>query len=300
MMAALSYLLFIASNLPVLGGFVALLAPVPLTLVTMRHGVRRAMLSCACATVLVLIAGGGPPQAYLFLMIFGLTGLASGWMLRRAEPQSIALMKATVLLMIPFTPMTLMAGKVVGAEESLEALTKQMFGYLQSWMGSNPDPMTLAQLELLKRMTATMLVCPISVMVVCCLGSLYLNHVVMRFVAPRLRLEVPEVPHPYHLRMPPWLPILMLALFARFNAVGGLNTRFENAVLFNLIVLGFYGIWAGGVAAAARMLSPKKPLLAGHMMGLAVLGFLFQAITVILGLFDAFQEPPAPAAKVAE
>jgi uncharacterized protein YybS (DUF2232 family) len=300
LMAALSYLLFLGYNVPVLGGLLALFCPIPLTLVAMRHGLRRAVMSCACASVLVLIAGGGPAQAYLFLMLFGLTGLASGWMLSRSEPSSVALFKATLLLMIPSTPMALGAGAVVGADQSLEELKKQMFAWLGSLLGANPDPAALAQLEGFKKLLSSMLVCPVWLMVSTCLGSLVLNHIVMRYLAPRLKLEVPPLPNPYHARVPVWVPLAMFALMYRFGAIGGLSLSMESSLLLNLIWICQVSIYTAGVGALARLMRPEKPFTVVQMVMLAGVGMLVPAIPFIMGLVDSFQDPVPPTAKAAE
>ena len=78
LMAALSFLLYLAASIPVLGGFFILLCPVPLTLVGLRHGSRRAVLSCLCSVLLVAVLTGGPVQGYLYLVPFGLMGVITG------------------------------------------------------------------------------------------------------------------------------------------------------------------------------------------------------------------------------
>src|SRR5688572_26215190 len=96
LMAALSFIFYIASNVPLLGAIFIFLCPVPITFVGVRHGTRRAALSCACATVLVFAVAGGFASAYIFMASFGIFGVASGWMLTRQGSTGRALGIATV------------------------------------------------------------------------------------------------------------------------------------------------------------------------------------------------------------
>jgi len=300
LMAALSYLLFLGYNIPVLGGFIALFCPVPLTLVCMRHGMRRALMSCVCACVLVLMMGGGPAQAYLFLMVFGLTGLASGWMLGRSEPPANALFKATALLSIASFPMLLGAGAVVGADQSMDELQKQMYTWLVSLLGTNPDPALLAQVEAFKKLTTVMLICPVWLVVSTSFGSLVLNQLVMRWLAPRMKLDIPALPNPYYARVPAWVPVVMFALMFRFGVIGGLKPTLESSLLMNLIWICQLCIYLAGIGALARMLRPGKPYALPQMVVFALVGLLMPAVPFIMGLVDVFQDSGAPAAKVAE
>ncbi len=78
--------------IPLLGQMLALVTPVPLILVSIRHGRREGLIALAATCVLVLVLGGWQAAAIL-LFSFGLIamGIAEG-MRRQMRPEKIALL----------------------------------------------------------------------------------------------------------------------------------------------------------------------------------------------------------------
>ena len=295
MMAALSFLFYVASNIPVLGAIFFLLCPVPITFVGVRHGTRRAAMSTACATVLVFILAGGPGPAYLFLAGFGIFGLASGWMLTRQGPPGRALVMATFALTLALAPTTKLLEKGVGVEDSMAETQKMLFTMMDTqaqWMN---DPAFTAALPHYKDLWATVFHVPLVLFLVTAFTGLYLNHLVTHRVFLRMGFTVHPPPSPYHMRMPVWGTLALALLWMRYNAIGGANRTMEASLILNGLLIGAYAAWFSGIAAVARMWSPKQEITLPRFGLLTFLGLFFGGIPILVGLFDSFQ-PAAPAA----
>lgn len=295
LMAALSFLLYVASTVPLLGAICVFLCPVPITIVGVRHGTRRAALSCACATVLVFALAGGFTAAYLFMASFGIFGLASGWMLTREGSPGRALGLATMAVTLVLAPTIYLAGMGMGLGDSLAEAQKMMFSMLDAQAALFNDPSFTAALPKLKDFLATLMVFPLMGFVVSSLTGLYLNHLVTHKVFERMGFAVRPPPNPYHLRMAPWAPLLLVLCWIRYGAVGGANRTMEASFFLNVALVGVYIAWFSGIAALARLWSPKQELPVSRYLLLVFVGIFFGWLPVLLGCFDAFQ-PPAESA----
>jgi uncharacterized protein YybS (DUF2232 family) len=294
MMAALSFVLYLASNIPLLGAFIAWLAPVPLTYVVLRHGLRRGIMSCACTCVLLLVVGGGPASAYLFLGMFGLVGIACGWMLRRDEPQINALFKATLMLTILVTPMTYLAGRVVGAGESMDAGVQLFFKQLDQMATWFNDPSFTALFEQYKKLILTLMVAPVFALALSSFVLIYVNHLITYWLSGRLGIQVPPPPNPYHMKFPVWLPLAYILGVQRAGAVGLVKTL-EASLTWQVFITGQLCMFLAGMAAIARWMSPKKELPIPTFGGLLMFGMILGPIPLWLGIFDTLAgQPQAP------
>lgn len=293
-MAAMSFLLYVAAGMPLLGGFCALLCAVPITFVGLRHGARRAALSCACATVLVCMLAGGFTPAYLYLNAFGVVGVASAWMLTRKSDPGRALVVAVIGLTTVLVPLTLLIGQAIGAEAPLSQGQDAMYKFMEEGVAKFNDPQFTAMLPLLKKQMTLLLMCPLLLFAFTAFLSLYSNHWVSYYTLRRMGHELHEPPNPYHIKMAPWAACLYLIVGLRLGAIHTQAPTMQMSVLVNLHTLLMFAAWSGGIAAILRMFSPKKQLPTSRFFLAGLISMPFSGIMVLLGLFDSFQ-PPAPA-----
>src|SRR5687767_9806723 len=84
LLAALSALLYMAGWMPLLTYFVQLTCAMPITLVGIRHGGQRAWTAALVATVVVGLTGG-PTEAFIYAVPFGVMGAISGYFLHAED-----------------------------------------------------------------------------------------------------------------------------------------------------------------------------------------------------------------------
>lgn len=83
LLAAINIVLSImALYMPILGTFAALVWPVPIVILGIRHGLRISILSTVVAGIFVAILSG-PLQAISVVLSFGLIGIAMGWAINK-------------------------------------------------------------------------------------------------------------------------------------------------------------------------------------------------------------------------
>ena len=223
-MAALSLILFLGSQIPALGAIAVLLCPVPLTLVWTRHGGRRAMLSFCCATILVTMIAG-LPQAYIFILFFGLPALATGWMLSRDMPIGRALLIASMLLGLLSTPLLILVSRVVAGEMSLDQMIQGYLKALDQMAAMVPDGQLDMLVDIWKRSTVCTMIVPITPFLTASLMNLYLNHFVTVTVSKRMAFECKPLPNPYYFRLHPIATIGLLVSMRLMAAAGGRCSR---------------------------------------------------------------------------
>lgn len=296
MMAALSFILFLASSIPLLGAFAVLMCPIPLTFVAVRHGARRAALATTCASILVLLVGGGPAQAMIFLAGFGSFGLATGWMVTRNGPPGRTLIVASVAVGFVLLLSTLATSKAMGIDDSMAELKTMTFTMLDQQAKMINDPTFASMIVRYKALIITLLVCPIGIFFMGAVINLYINYVITYRVLLRMGVTVQPPGNAYHLRLPAWLTCLMAVAFVRYNNPALAANSIQASVLANFLMVSGMTAWLGGIAALARMVSPKKETSAAMFIGLSLGGFIFGGMPVLLGLFDSFS-PPAPPAE---
>ena len=95
-MAALSVLLYLASNIPVLNVLAVLLAAVPVTYVGIEHGFLGAGLTVLVAAVLVGLVAG-PVHAVFFMTLFGVVGWITGTLIHKGVRPVTILFLGTAL-----------------------------------------------------------------------------------------------------------------------------------------------------------------------------------------------------------
>jgi uncharacterized protein YybS (DUF2232 family) len=131
LMAALSFLLYLASSIPVLSAFVILVCPLPIVYVGVQYGGRRAALAALCTTVLVGLVLG-PTESYLYLLPFGLTGVVTGHLLFRDEDPNRMLMMGSGILLVAMMPAAMFLEKAMGLGDAVAEMQKQILWFAQT------------------------------------------------------------------------------------------------------------------------------------------------------------------------
>lgn len=305
-MAALSFLLFFAGIIPVIGAFGMLLCPLPLVVMVLRHGTRRALQSLACATALVAMLGGGPVQAYGYLVSSGLAGVLTGWMLTRQTTPTRALVHAVLVLTIALAPAAVILERSMGAEGTYGEFEKKLFDHFQTQLVANahtPEQQLIAhkQIGFMKDMMATFVIFPVGAYVLMSLLSLYMNHFVAWRVLPMLAMPVRPPPDPRNLRAPEWTAALLMVLLVAFGRFP--MRTVPSSIAVNCLSLMMMMLWFAGVAAAARMFSPGVLLTPGRFVMVGVFCAFLGGFPILFALAESFMVPaaavPADAEKVA-
>jgi len=287
LMAALSFVLYLGSSLPLLGGFFILLCPVPLTLVGLRHGVRRAVLSSVCAALLVTLVSGGPVQGYLFLVPFGFVGIITGWMLARRHAPGRALLVAATVMTLAVTPAMTFLEKAIGLEDLCAESQKMMTSVLETQYHGASTPMAQVEQQRLKETLFTMIRLPLAPFFLFSLAFLYVNHLISYKVFLRLGIEVHPPPDPRRFRLPLLVAVALPPLWIGYIKAGGPNGTLAASLLLNGFFVAGQLAWMGGVVAVARFLSPETPLSYPKTLLLALFLFTLVPITMIFGICEA-------------
>lgn len=224
-LAALVTVLALAANyLPLVGVGAFFLCPLPLAVLTVRHGLRVAVLTAAVAAA---IGGmiGGVLTGVSIAVGFGPTGLAMGVGIRRKLPAtSVWLLTASVtiasvvvsaglaMLGVGLDPRRLLMEMIQHTREGQQTAIDlyERLGLSRTALQQSADLMQQV-IDLLPRMV------PLLLVVGGATGA-YINLVIGRAVMRRLRLEVPAFPPISQWRVPAWftwvLPVGMLLLWA--------------------------------------------------------------------------------------
>lgn len=84
LLTGLSVVMFIGSNLPVAGILLALLSPVPLVVLGLRHPMRNSLMGLVVAALIVMLILG-PVSALSFVLGFGLLGVLLGRLVQKKK-----------------------------------------------------------------------------------------------------------------------------------------------------------------------------------------------------------------------
>lgn len=301
-MAALSFLLFFSSIIPLLGAFALLLCPVPMVVMVLRHGMRRALQSLACATALVAMLGGGPVQAYAYLVSSGLVGVITGWMLTRQTTPGRAFVQGALVLSLALAPSALILERSVGADGKYADFEKMMLERFQQNLVANattPEQQLMVhkQMQFVRDSMATLIICPIGGFVLISFFSLFVGHFVAWRVLEKLAMPVRPPPDPRNLRAPEWAAAALMILLVLFGYVGGPARTLPASLVLNCLAFLPIVLWLAGVAAAARAFSPGYPLPAGRFVMLGVFLAFLGGIPILFALAESLMARAAPPAS---
>ncbi|MBI4862379.1 MAG: DUF2232 domain-containing protein [Candidatus Riflebacteria bacterium] len=300
-MAALSFLFFLGSSIPLLGVFFVLLCPVPLTLVGLRHGGRRSVLSCACAVFLVSVVIGGPVQGYLFLVPFGLVGVITGWMLTQTGSAARTILMGTLLMTLAVTPAVTFLEKAIGLQDFAEQSKQLVKSVIEAQSRQSLPPEARLELEQMVATLTTAIRFPLAPFFLFSMFLVYVNHLVSYKVFLRLGITVRAPPDPRRFRLPLWVVALYPIMWLGYARAGGPNGTLTSSLLLNGFFLAGQLTWLGGVTAAGRLLSPDRPVPVPACLLLAAVLLPLMPFAIMLGVgetvFGALEPRPPLAAR---
>jgi len=288
LMAALSFLLYVAGYTPLLSAFALLASPLPITWVGVRHGGRQAALAALCAAVVVGLVLG-PPDAYLYFVPFGLLGTLTGHLYFRDEDPIRMLWIGTSLLFVTTTPAALLLEKAMGLDDPVKELKRLIDPVLPAPIGWIPglDPTTVQQnVAFVSSQVSTMVRVPLAFFLVLSFALFYCNHLASFLLFWRLKMPVCPPPDVRRYRTPRFILAATPPLLAAYIMAGGGNGRIENAVFLNLFLAGAFFTFLGGLACVTILLdrSSLKPLA---RVGVSFLSLIvFWPLLIVLGFVD--------------
>lgn len=144
LLAAINIVLSImALYMPILGTFAALVWPVPIVILGIRHGLRISILSTVVAGIFVAILSG-PLQAISVVLSFGLIGIAMGWAInKKLSPFKVLTIGGAASLIskvaLVFITMLVIGINPITEEINLLKESLAMAGSLNEKMGMDPE-----------------------------------------------------------------------------------------------------------------------------------------------------------------
>lgn len=294
-MAAITIILaLMGSYVPVLGTVAALLWPVPVALVYLRHGFRISLLT-VIVSGLTLGMFVGPLEAVVRVSTFGLAGLALGFCFRRKLSPSVTVAAGAVaglvstviglvvsILFFKIGPKEMLAEILQALDQSTEIYRR--FGLLSETQIAEVKQQT----DVARQMMGYLLPSLFGVSAIS--GSL-VNFQVARMVLNRLGYGIEQLPKFETWRMP---ALAAIGVFAggltgllkdnqSWSLVysAGVNIQFFMSVLF-LVHGSAVGYWF-----MANRWNVSKPLRI-VMLAMAFFNPLFQQVLLWVGVFDSF------------
>ncbi len=289
LLVALGIVLFLASHfLPVAGVAVALICPVPLVVLGLRHTLKRALLGAVVAAVVVTIILG-PLGGLFFALGFAATGVALGFFARRRN-DAVEILLCTLLLSLGAKlVLMILATKLTGINpfsinpEELRRMSESVF----SIMGQvSPETIQVMQGQMESVFRLIPLLFPGLLVIASAVDSL-LTYLISAAVLRRLRRETLPALLPFEeWRFPKslfwtFLFAVLLILWGTSQEAGlalkiGLNLRILVSMLFFL----------QGGAVILHFLRPFLGKGRWVVFGIFLLFPLLSQITLVLGLTD--------------
>jgi uncharacterized protein YybS (DUF2232 family) len=196
LLAAISVVLvLIGFYVPVIGMVATLVAPLPSAMAVIRHGVRWGILS-SIVTVLALSPFLGWITAASLWTVFGLSGIAFGWAVKRKYSPSMVVAITSIAALVGIlagileayivagiTPTQMVEQMVEGFRLSLE-LNERIMGQ---------DPMAEQMLKTLTDVSTIIRIFPAALIMASIFQS-YVNYQVARWVLPKLGQPIEPLP----------------------------------------------------------------------------------------------------------
>jgi len=296
MLTALTVVLCLAGiYIPVLGGILKFIWPVPIAVLVLRHGLRSGIMATVVSGLLLFMLTG-PINALITMAGFGLIGVILGYTLRLklAAPQVI--LWCAVGSAISIIASLYLAGFVIGvnpidamieaqqlAIEQMRPLTEQLSGG-QGGAGAEQLDEMMAQFPDLMRMILP------AVVVVAAVFSSFMNFLVASWVLRRMGNEIVSLPPFTMWRFPMWCVYIYLVGLGLSIAGDFAGIDVARPIGINLLTAFGYLFLVGGVSLAAYFFKRSKVsrnIKIGIGVGIFVFfTYVFQ-LMVYVGIFDS-------------
>lgn len=290
LLTGLSVVMFIGSNLPVAGILLALLSPVPLVVLGLRHPMRNSLMGLVVAALIVMLILG-PVSALSFVLGFGLLGVLLGRLVqKKKDAVEIMLYGSMISLTCKLLLMALLV-KITGLNP-LDLDVTEMQSLLDTLLKLPSDPQTAAAMK--EQWTNTLQLMPMIIPAILVMASVvdcWMSYWISGRVIKRLRgAELPKLPPFTSWRFP------QSVLFAFFAAVicsyiglqygGTKGLLLKVGLNLRLLVSSLFIIQ--GLSVAAYFLKRKNVnnFVIGLMIAAVILIPMLSQLVTIVGIFD--------------
>ena len=292
LLAAINVVLSImALYMPVLGTFAALVWPVPIVILGIRHGLRISILSTIVAGIFVAILSG-PLQAISIVLSFGLIGIAMGWAInKKLSPFKVLTIGGAASLIskiaLVYITMLMIGVNPITEEINLMKESLSMASSMYEKMGMNPETVHTT----VESFTRSLELLPILIPGIFVLSSVldtFLTYTVTKAVLARMGQKLEDLT-PFWL----WrLPDFAVAFFLLGNLLVLLETYWPVGVLkaigSNLALVFGFAFYIQGFSLLAFFLGkynvakPLRVLITLFIM----FNPLFLQMLFFAGIFD--------------
>ena len=193
-LAAVAVLLFLAREyVPVLGVVGDLFCPAPFVYLAARHGLRPALLAVGVTTV--VLAWASPFMAVMFLLTFGLLGVALGEGIRRRLPWGMVAIIGTYVTVLTLAPTFALIRAWMEIDPmaltlaGFARMAEQMQGLFREYAGGNA--LLLQQADLMVRMVPFVTAATPALMVLGAMGLTLVNIFAAAWLLGRLGMRLP-------------------------------------------------------------------------------------------------------------
>ena len=296
MLTALTVVLCLAGiYIPVIGGVLKFIWPVPIAVLVLRHGLRAGVMATVVSGLLLFMLTG-PINALITMAGFGLIGVILGYTLRSNLSAPQVILWCAVGSAVSIIASLYLAGFVIGVNpidamiEAQQLAIEQMRPLTQQLYGADGGPAAQQMEEMLAQFPQLMRMILPAVVVVAAVFSSFMNFLVAGWVLRRMGSQVVSLPPFAMWRFPMWCVYVYLAGLG-LSVVGDFaGVDFARPLGINLLTAFGYLFLVGGVSLAVYFFK-RSHVSRSIKIGIGVLIFVFFAyvfqLLVYVGIFDS-------------
>ncbi len=242
LLAAITVLLmFLGTFLPVAGFVIALLWPIPVMVVILRHGVRYGTMTVLVTVALAAMFLGVLQALFAGVVVVGMIGVVFGVGLR-LRWRAFALMgAATGVIAVSFFLTLMVFGPLIGIDlmdqmQTLMAQSMDTVVTMYTAAGIDPEVLSETQMQLGRTVELMQVVFPAVLMISAAFYALW-TYGVTRLTLPRLGYHVPALPPFANWRAPYWVAILFLGAYFSLAMLGMEAQTYLSLLAENILFL---------------------------------------------------------------
>ncbi|MBI3891002.1 MAG: DUF2232 domain-containing protein [Candidatus Wallbacteria bacterium] len=284
MLSAVGCILYLCWYNPLLYILAVTLTPLPLTLLAYRQGWRYGLAGLAI-TSLGVMACLGPPDAMLYVGLFGVMGFITGFLLHRGLSPERILAEGSVLVTAYDVFGYYCLERLFGLEDSMAPVRKVAMAALAA--GAANVPPELAQsAQAFQRAGEDFFSFPLALFFGGAAAVFVANYVISLVALRQLgiRLQVPKGIHLFRLPVPAGVACLLLFLAAPAAVESG--SKFTRIAYVNLVLLAMVFLFAEAWSVVLCLLDLTEMRPPARFAALIAFLALFP-FTLILGLADS-------------
>lgn len=290
LMTALSVILYLLSNVPILQIFGTLLCPLPLILVGIKNGKKFLILSSIVSIFIVFLILG-PIQAYFYFSLFVSVSIILGIsIIKDIKPIKIIL-AGTLIMMILNIFFYYGVEKVFGLEDFLKEFSKMTENFVPKMIAytsfNNNLEQQKALIDYIISIFQRLIEVPIFLFTIVSFATIYVNYMMCLLIFPKFDIKLKPI-EPIFLWKAPWWLLAAYFLVNTIKLYPPLNpTKFTDAIYlnFNFIFITAYFLFGLGIINFYVLRFKMPGLLKLLIMIIAYFNFFYVSI---LGILDTF------------